>query len=358
MTNTEISPGTSQVAGRQTVLRSKNLTWVTFDRSGIDAQCDDLRLRELASRVESQLGLALKSYCLRAFDNSALQDLSLAIPASGIAVVDLADFNSLKRLVSSYKSDASQLLIVTPLVSEEEFQSREYKSIVKKCEEAGIFLTYPDAKSGPILYVSLEKLSDTVTCHIHRPKFRSVRVEAPAALRGRENLLSRWFESLRDQGRWLAAKGMLTDPFDGTITLRSTRGMVTLASRTKKSDIQPDDFVWVRAVDPVMNRVEYVGPRIPSSDSLCDAILLSKRKTVNAMVHTHCKPITYAPNLSAFRTSGYAPYGTVDLARNVLAVTQTDGNFVVMAGHGETAMAGTLQSCSEILETNLRRAVS
>lgn len=314
-----------------------------------------LRFSEIAGRVESQLGARPRSLSVADLGGADLAESLRGVGDRGIVVFDLLESDSIRELLPQLAAGPHRF-IIAPLVGKQEFQTPEYARLVNDCVSKRIFLAYPEQEVDSSLYVSIQKVVDSIICHVHRPKFSAIRATTRAAESEREAMISQLFDSMREAGRWVDRQGLLSDPFDGTVTVRTRSGVAVLGTRTRKADIREEDLLLMRSADPATGVVEYVGPRLPSSDSLCDALVLSKRSDVDAMIHTHCKSITYSPHLADFRTKGYAPYGTVELAQNVLSVVGRGGDFVVMMGHGETALAPDLHRCKEILDRQLRSA--
>ncbi|MFP3202837.1 MAG: class II aldolase/adducin family protein [Sulfolobus sp.] len=260
------------------------------------------------------------------------------------------NFNEIKELIRNFsKATNNKKVIVSPNIDFDIFNSKEYIELIKRSQSLGIFIIYPDIKDlkNMRMYPSTSKILDTIHCNIFRPKFNYVKISSSKCYPLLRILIDKYYQNIYDIGKQIIRNQLYTDLHDGTISIKTEYGLLTLGTKTNKGDIKANDLVLVRYYDPITNTVYYCGDKIPSSDSPVDYVFFRNNKKYNVLIHTHYKKITYNEDLQDYRISNYyIPYGTLKLAKQILEYTKKDNHkkFFIMYGHGETVYDTTFDS--------------
>lgn len=145
------------------------------------------------------------------------------------------------------------------------------------------------------------------------------------------------------QGARLAAGGLVNRPADGCMSVRGEGGFWITASGTPKAEVHADDLVWVERAggDGLWGRSD---GRRPSSGTPWHAAIYAQRDDVGAIVHGHCRRLTYGDAIPDRRTPRYAPYGTMAVYESMKDLVAT-GDFLILTGHGEVSLGPTLEAC-------------
>jgi L-fuculose-phosphate aldolase len=156
-------------------------------------------------------------------------------------------------------------------------------------------------------------------------------------------------------GRLLRERGLAVG-MSGNVGARLDDGRIAITPSTMEYDeMAPDDIVIVH---PDGSPSE--GRHRPSSELALHLAVFAVRPDVRAIVHTHSPFATtfgaarreipavhyvlallVAPGRDTLRVAPYATFGTLELARNVVA-TLGDDQAALLANHGAIAVAGTL----------------
>jgi hypothetical protein len=150
-------------------------------------------------------------------------------------------------------------------------------------------------------------------------------------------------EEFTAQGARLAAGGLVNRPADGCMSVRGAGGFWITASGTPKAGVGAEDLVWVERAGGDGLRGRSDGRR-PSSGTPWHGAIYAQRDDVGAIVHGHCRRLTYGDSLADRRTARYAPYGTMDVYESMKDLVAT-GDFLILTGHGEVSLGPTLTAC-------------
>lgn len=145
------------------------------------------------------------------------------------------------------------------------------------------------------------------------------------------------------QGARLAAGGLVNRPADGCMSVRGVGGFWITASGTPKAEVHAEDLVWVERADGEGLCGRSDGRR-PSSGTPWHAAIYAQREDVGAIVHGHCRRLTYGDGIPDRRTKRYAPYGTMAVYESMKDLVAT-GDFLILTGHGEVSLGPTLRAC-------------
>ena len=169
--------------------------------------------------------------------------------------------------------------------------------------------------------------------------------------------LSAWRSVLRD----LDLLGEHPDRYGGfgygNLSLRVPDGgfVITASQTSGASQLRSQDLVRITDVDATGFRVDAIGEKPPSSESLTHAMLYAADPDVNVVFHVHCPQIWRNREALALpSTAEEVPYGTPAMARAVatlMAERRERPLLFVTAGHedGVFAAGATARDCGSLL---------
>ncbi len=124
----------------------------------------------------------------------------------------------------------------------------------------------------------------------------------------------------------------------GNISRRLDKGFIISGSATGGCAVATaEEFTWVTDYDIEKNFVSCLGPVRASSESLTHAAVYEASDAIQAVVHGHHGRIWKSMYGKAVMTDANIPYGTPQLAKEILRLFETtrleSEQFFVMAGH-------------------------
>ena len=123
------------------------------------------------------------------------------------------------------------------------------------------------------------------------------------------------------------------------------------ACETDKTALKEDNLVLVTNVKEI---VSYQGKRIPSSETFLHKEIYKKFPRVQVILHPHCKYLTENASLEHLRTKKFVPYGTKDLAQEILPILK-ESDIAILRHHGEIIIGKSFEEAFAILENTVRK---
>jgi ribulose-5-phosphate 4-epimerase/fuculose-1-phosphate aldolase len=132
---------------------------------------------------------------------------------------------------------------------------------------------------------------------------------------------------------------------DGALALRLPDGRIVVnATKTAKAPTQfcMEDLVVLEDWSGATNTLSWSGRRPPSSGAVWYWSILKARPDVEALVHTHCRGITYsaAPEVLPLRCPTFAPYGGTSGLADLLRILSYSP-VAILRAHGQVAVGRT-----------------
>ncbi len=142
----------------------------------------------------------------------------------------------------------------------------------------------------------------------------------------------------------------------GNLSCRIKDGFIVTAAGKDMEKVGEEDFVKVVATNTEKMEVEAIGLSPPSSESFLHDLIYQKRTDVNAIFHGHFDKITHnAGKLGIAETSEEKPYGTMELAKEVLKILGRN-SVIVMKNHGFIALGGDMDAAGNLSIDTHRKA--
>jgi len=153
----------------------------------------------------------------------------------------------------------------------------------------------------------------------------------------------------RESGERLLAHDM-TPANGGNMSQRHGSGFVITASGCNLGRIAEDELVLVVRCSIEDERVEYTGPRQPSSEAIMHWLIYRDHPSALAVLHAHDELATSSPVAGDLpETPREEPYGTAALARLAAEVFARGHELIVLKNHGYVVIADDLARATEIV---------
>jgi len=176
----------------------------------------------------------------------------------------------------------------------------------------------------------------------HAVKFHTNMVGQSAPHSERINEIRKWAKIFNDNNLTPIVDGGISC---GNLSFRLKSGenkfIVTASQTGFYHELSDSDFVQVIDCNFDQKVVFALGEREPSSESMLHFAIYKSRPEVNAIFHGHSDEIlANVENLKLVETVQEQPYGTAELAQEVLKVLG-DNNFVVIKNHGFVSLGSS-----------------
>ncbi len=132
-------------------------------------------------------------------------------------------------------------------------------------------------------------------------------------------------------GKKLKSLGM-TPNFFGNLSMKVDDGILITAGGARLGGLKEGDIVLLKEYDPERNIARVIGSKEPSSETPLH-YLVYKKLGCKAIIHAHDDLLLAHYKELSIPMARYAPYGTLELAQNVLAALERE-NLVAMEKHG------------------------
>jgi ribulose-5-phosphate 4-epimerase/fuculose-1-phosphate aldolase len=133
----------------------------------------------------------------------------------------------------------------------------------------------------------------------------------------------------------------------GNLSFRNHDEYIITASYSDLGNLLDEDFVAVLKVDIEKRIVWAKGIKEPSSEAMLHWLIYQKREDIGAIFHAHAKVfLDYYYLLDLCSTKQYAPYGSIDLAKEVCGVLDKK-DFIIMKNHGFLSLGKTIDQAGK-----------
>jgi ribulose-5-phosphate 4-epimerase/fuculose-1-phosphate aldolase len=140
------------------------------------------------------------------------------------------------------------------------------------------------------------------------------------------------------EGRWSA----------GNLSFRKKEGFIITGSSKDMAKINIEGLAFVKKCDSKKKEAHVQGLTLPSSETFLHWFIYKKRKDVKAIFHGHNKKILEkATKLKIVQTKKERPYGTIQLAKEVLKVLNKN-NFIILKNHGFLSMGKSMKEAGKL----------
>ncbi len=151
---------------------------------------------------------------------------------------------------------------------------------------------------------------------------------------------------------------MLVAAEAGNLSFRFRSGFIITPTGKSKAELSPEDLVEVVNCDIAKREVTVRGIFEPSSESMLHRLVYKNRSDVNAIFHLHdFDVLEKRDDLKIKSTARVMPYGTVELAHEVISALGKKENYILIRNHGVLACGRSMDEAGELaLDVNERAA--
>lgn len=143
----------------------------------------------------------------------------------------------------------------------------------------------------------------------------------------------------------LSEKGLVKNNV-GNISERVKSGMVITPSGYDLGSLKEEYVALVVGYLEKPRIVKVIGKRQPSSESVMHWLIYREFPKVNAVVHVHPKVLD---DKKIPKTSNELPYGTVELAKEVVkTLKKSKRRVIVLKNHGVVCIGKSLEDCKKV----------
>jgi len=134
----------------------------------------------------------------------------------------------------------------------------------------------------------------------------------------------------------------------GNLSFRKREGFIITGSSKDMAKINIEKLAFVKKCDLKKKEVHVQGLTLPSSETFLHWFIYKKRKGVKAIFHGHNhKILEEATKLKIVQTKKEKPYGTIQLAKEVLKVLNKN-NFIILKNHGFLSLGKSMKEAGEL----------
>ncbi len=131
--------------------------------------------------------------------------------------------------------------------------------------------------------------------------------------------------------------------FAGNLSFRTLHGFIITASGANLSELNDNDFVEVIDADVNLKQIFVCGLKKPSSESFLHHAIYTKRTDINAVFHGHDQiTLKFGDKLNFPITEREQPYGSMELADEVVKILNMNCNYFLIKEHGFISLGKTM----------------
>lgn len=151
---------------------------------------------------------------------------------------------------------------------------------------------------------------------------------------------------------------MLVAAEAGNLSFRFRGGFVITPTGKSKAELSPEDLVEVMNCDIGKKQVTVRGIFEPSSESMLHWLVYKNRSDVNAIFHLHDFDVLgKRDDLKIKSTAKPMPYGTVELANEVISALGKKENYILIKNHGVLSVGRNMDEAGELAVDVHQRAL-
>ena len=257
------------------------------------------------------------------------------------------------KIVEVNKSlDSASLIFTYENLSHSLKYRNEIESFKKHMGNDSINIMRPDIKFEQGFSCSPVKILDNVICDTLRVKF------IPKKLGDSFPYMPEANDLIKEASRLVAQYKMWhRASTDGYIAVRVNGGFLITGTRTDTANIDVKKEVsFVQDLNQETKELQYIGNRLPSSDSVEATILFKENPDLHSILHTHdserfTRNDLVLNDLNIPKVE-LLPYGEIELGKVVSSTYRTTkSNLIVMLEHGEVFFGTKSKSCVEVAKT-------
>jgi ribulose-5-phosphate 4-epimerase/fuculose-1-phosphate aldolase len=206
---------------------------------------------------------------------------------------------------------------------------------IKKLEKWNCRIIWPEAQGTKISMMNIGKILDTIYFSFKRINYLNKKIKDIDLDNRLKVYRKKYLSTFIDIGKFLKQKNLNLFTA-GCISVKIPEGFLITSSGAEIANLQQDEISLIVGFDEKNNLIEWVGNKLPSSESPLHCII-QKQKNSKIVLHFHCPKMTYSVNLEKFNTISYDRYGTFAIGHRLLKILGKE-KFCIMKYHGEVVL--------------------
>jgi hypothetical protein len=231
--------------------------------------------------------------------------------------------------------------------------------------ELGVNTIFPDDTDG--LYyglrtVTARDVADNIVCETIRLKYQANRIENSSATNALVEAQTEAADDTGELSRIYREYGLWhRGETDGAFMVHADAGWLTTQTKTDKTDVLPDNMSLVLDWSAEDSAVDFVGPKLPSSDVPEFLILgdyarkrLAGHQDIRLVVHFHHNPTTRGTGFDNLRTPNLIEYGRFESGQEIIENMKHRGtNGLILTEHGLVWIGESTEQFEDFVSSEL-----
>ncbi len=176
-----------------------------------------------------------------------------------------------------------------------------------------------------------EKITDTIFHQYQKIRYKLQKVDEDVS-----SITEEYFPEFFTIGKELQENHYLNGS-DGFLAKRISKGILVTSTGSYVGDLAKCNLSLIRNWDNHI--VSWSGEKLPSSETPLILDIFDEYPNIDAIIHGHCKDITYNPKMVKYHSSEYLKYGTWGELFKIDPVLKKHQSGI-MKLHGEIILAG------------------
>ncbi len=207
----------------------------------------------------------------------------------------------------------------------------------------GIHVIYPDLELDHITMAPVQKIIDSLQARFSKVKFNLIHLNKTPELDYKlRQLRQKNILNFQDIGI-NANKDCDNSGVNGCLSIRDGDWILITSTGSKLHELDLEDLVLVNITKSNDDKIIYwYGDKTPSSETPLCLSLYYQFSNIQAVVHTHCRMITYNHDYLNLKTKTYIPYGEFENSDDLIELISKN-NFGIIRLHGEIAIGSNIK---------------
>lgn len=279
------------------------------------------------------------------------------LPKEDAILVAPCTFNTLNAIAAGLASTYPLCLVasgignktpifIAPAMNRSLWENPITKDSIKKLEEWGCHVIWPEISETNVTMIDSGKILDTLCSIFLKINYLPNRLCEDNLNYKLQKYQRKYLKMFRALGKKLN-DDKLNYSTAGCLSLKVPGGILISTSGSELMNLSVDNLSLIISWDKDKNTIDYVGNLLPSSESPLHCVLHESHKK-KMVLHVHCPKITYSENLNEYKTSNYERYGTFSIGFRISEIIRRE-KFAIMKYHGQVLIGDSRSELLNIL---------
>lgn len=273
----------------------------------------------------------------------------IKLPQEDAVLIAPCTFNTLNAIASGLANTYPLCLIasslgnkipvfIAPAMNRSLWEHPLVKDNIKKLEQWGCHVIWPEISQSKVTMISIGKILDTFYFNFSRINYLPNKIVDNKLNKKLEEYQIKYFEFFKSLGESLCLNNF-NSLTAGCLSMKVPEGILITTSGSDMMKLKAENLSLISSWDEINNNIDYIGSLLPSSESPLHCVL-HKNYKYKMILHVHCPEMTYSEKLDKYKTLDYLRYGTFSMGR-VVSDTIEEENFAIMKYHGQVIVGNT-----------------